>query len=382
MATDEERNFLQAVYRSDFHATSEALRSPDLRPLEAINSQGLTALHIAALGNNEEMLRHLLGYVRITQVMTYENSPREVLKKWVNRRTPDGSVCLHFAAYQGKLVRFSQSTIELLLDNSADLTLENNEGAGALQFAAQGNHPKAIFSLLRHYEISLHATDKMGKNALHRAAYFGSDAAVELLLALDGTGLLLHSTDTNGSTPLHFAVVSGSTKVVRVLVTRGADPYAKDNKGRSPLAIAKELQQNAVVELMEESKWKIVLGLKSPTRPFRYKYASMVLYLGLFFTLNWVNFSIDLGAFFTLYLTLITLKALLFLTLFLRDPGSLPIDHKQSLEYLYESNDPAAICVPCRRVHSNRSRHCFICGVCVQKFDHHCPWIGNCVGAK
>jgi len=268
------------------------------------------------------------------------------------------------------------------LEHYADLTLENHEGAGALQFAAQGNHPKAIFNLLRHYEVSLYATDKMGKNALHRAAYFGSDAAVELLLALDGTGLLLHSTDTNGSTPLHFAVVSGSSKVVRVLLTRGADPYAKDNKGRSPLAISKELQQNAFVEMMEESKWKIVLGLKAPTKPIQYKQASMVLYLGLFFALNYLNFSLVSDTFFTLYLTLVTLKACLFLMLLLRDPGSLPVDHKQSLEYLYESNDPASICVPCKRLHCNRSRHCFLCGHCVQKFDHHCPWIGNCVGTK
>ena len=54
-------------------------------------------------------------------------------------------------------------------------------------------------------------------------------------------------------------------------------------------------------------------------------------------------------------------------------------DQDKGIEKL-NKKDNAQFCIFCKLYQPYRTKHCRDCKKCVSLYDHHCPWIGGCVG--
>ena len=81
-------------------------------------------------------------------------------------------------------------------------------------------------------------------------------------------------------------------------------------------------------------------------------------------------------------LILLALLILSFCLATFTDPGYLKSDKSIDFQELLDVVDPCNICPECKVIRTPRSRHCNICNKCVERFDHHCPYLNNCVGYR
>lgn len=194
--------------------------------IEATDSRGQTALHIA-IGN---------GHVASAKLLLGEGANYNS-KDFTNGWTP-----LHLAAWKSH-----QSAVDLLLKSmSTPYVKIDRHGQTALHLAALNGDASTLKQLLSN-GFDAKIRDGNLWNVLHIVAWFGNTDLMESLLNERKFDIGINSQGKKGLTPLHCAAGQGHRQLTSLLLRERADKNAVTSDGWTPLHWASVKRHDLVV---------------------------------------------------------------------------------------------------------------------------------------
>ncbi|XP_067944203.1 uncharacterized protein [Watersipora subatra] len=347
------------------------------------DEKGQTAAHWACLGGHCEVLRYLIEL----------GAPINDQADAEPQQLP-----IHWACTNGHI-----AIVDILLQHGVSIDAVDNKQCTPLIVAAQYGHTM-LSGYLMGKGARLQLTDIHGDNALHWAGFKGHEELMRLLIY---SGFSSRLKDDYGQTALHLASLSGSLNAVKLLCDQeSVEVDLSDKNGKTPYMLAVGRKYNDIASyLKKRADHKQSVLQKFDFKALVFGPEGNSKYPMLFFLFIMMFWAYPLYLVKCLYNTWDDLwthhiifwvtNCVMWVCLYHANtinPGFLPrnvseydIAIKQIAhfsEWKGTEHPLSRLCHTCRLVKPERSKHCKTCNRCVDHFDHHCPWIYNCVGYR
>ncbi|OCF34803.1 palmitoyltransferase AKR1 [Kwoniella heveanensis BCC8398] len=416
--------------RGDTFTLAAMLRDDPSLDLSAKDPQDITPLHWAAINAHMSTCRWLLdngadvdavgGELKATPLQWAARNGHLYVVHLLLSRGADPNILDAQGFNTLHLITHSSAVMPLLymLHQPVAIDEKDTDGHTALMWAAYQGDAISVDLLIRH-GASVNVSDNAGMTPLHWAAVKGNKVSIRHLLE---AGANLEAKEESGKTPRDMAEeLKGLVPFERGLEeagysSLGVKRYGKLSEQRTTMAIF-VLPTVVLGTIFKTFDWfPIYISLPLAVVEFYGMQLTVTHYLLRHKASEWKVSASN-------YFAAIIIASIIWvfwcwatrlatgtpgyafgnLAFFLAfagcswnlyrsikaDPGFVPkpINDSELKEALEELSDAGRLngtnfCIECMAKKPLRSKHCRTCDRCVARFDHHCPWVWNCVGYK
>ena len=193
--------------------------------INALDTEGLSSLHWAAIEGN----------IEVTKLLISEGANIEI-KGTIFKSSP-----LLFACQNGRT-----KIVQILLENGADINVKGSEGSksSAIHFATQSGKTE-IVEILMQKGLDINCKNDNGETPLYYTMYprffplrCKVSHALEMAKFLIESGANIDEATVSDETPLIHAITNAKLDVVKLLISYGANVNRVGNSDSTPLHYA------------------------------------------------------------------------------------------------------------------------------------------------